>query len=335
MKTQLVRGAIGLLAICFAGIASPGAAAEATLRGVVLGIDPQAETVLVHHEAFGGMPSMTMPFSVSRSVLAGLRAGERITGVVDTGSDPWGLREVRIDGVAPLPRYVPVQEVGTILPARPLVDQDAKAFSFQALEREAIVAFIYTRCGDAKMCPLVSAKFARLQSLIDPKRMRLIEMTLDPSFDTPAVLRRYGTAFGADADRWTFVTGSSDVTSELSGRMGVVAQTDPSGILRHSEALLILDPDGRIANRVDGNAWTPQQAVMLAQLALHEHVDPFTRLALALSSGITAICGRGSSGITLAGALALFCLISSAYGLVALRLAQNVDGAGGNQRNRQ
>jgi hypothetical protein len=56
------------------------------------------------------------------------------------------------------------------------------------------------------MCPLVTAKFHRMAQLLDGTPIRLLETALDPEYDTPAVLRRYGAAMGADGRRWTLAT---------------------------------------------------------------------------------------------------------------------------------
>ncbi|HXP92079.1 MAG TPA: SCO family protein [Candidatus Binatia bacterium] len=235
-------------------------------------------------------------------------------------SRPGSAHEIKAGAHARPERYVPVLEVGSIVPDVRLVDQSKRPFSFRKLGgKAAVVAFIYTRCNDPKMCPLVSAKFARLQRMIDPSTTRLVELTLDPEFDTPAVLTRYGAAFGALRDRWTFATGSDDDVDELSRRMGIVSKPGGGGVLEHSEALVVLDSDGRITDRIDGNLWTPEQALSLAQRALRERTSPFVRLSLALSSGIAAICGGGVSGITLAAAIAIFLGIAAALGFAFFR----------------
>lgn len=290
------------------------------LAGVVIDVDGGTGTVLVRHDPVGGMPGMTMSFSVPTPVLATLHASDRITAVIASTGSPWRLRDVRVVGTEPPETYVPVLDVGAVVPELPLVDEDGRAFSFRKLGgRTAIVAFIYTRCGDAKMCPLVSAKFSRLQRTIDPASMRLVEVTLDPAFDTSAVLRRYGSTFDARPDRWTFVTGSPHAIDELSRRMGVVSTPGQGGALLHSEALVILDSDGRIVDRLDGNTWTAEQALAVARIAVHQHVNPLVRVSLALSSGIVAICGGRASGLTLAAAIAIFLVILSTIAFVTFR----------------
>lgn len=212
--------------------------------------------------------------------------------------------------------YVPALDVGATLPDFRLLDQGGRPFSLTSGGRASIVAFVYTRCPDPHICTLVSAKFAWLQSRIDPATMRLVEITLDPAYDTPTVLKRYAGAFGVRPDRWTLATGTRAEIETLSRRLGIVASPGPGGIIVHSDALIILDPAARIAARVEGTAWGPDQALALAQSALRQRTNPFARVALALASGVTAICGGGTSGITLAGAIGIFIVLVVALGLV-------------------
>jgi protein SCO1/2 len=316
-----LAGSIAIAVGFIAASPAPDPFIGKALQGVVVGVDARAGTVLVRHGPFAGMPGMTMPFAASHAAIAGLRVNERITAVVASTGSPWALRDIAVvaSGMPP-ERYVPLLDIGAAVPELPLIDQNAKPFSFRALGRRvAVVAFIFTRCGDAQMCPLVSAKFARLQQMIDPASMRLVEVTLDPAFDTPAVLRRYGAAFGARPDRWMFATGRVDVIDELSRRLGVVSAPDERAGIVHSEALVVIDANGRIADRVDGNTWTPLEALALARGALGRHENPLAWLMGRLTRGVTAICGRGSSGITVAGAIALFLAISAALGFAFYR----------------
>ena len=65
---------------------------------------------------------------------------------------------------------------------------------------------IFTSCPDE--CPLITAKMAQLQAdLAHGKEVRLVSITVDPARDTPPVLSRYAARFGADPERWLFLTG--------------------------------------------------------------------------------------------------------------------------------
>jgi protein SCO1/2 len=77
-----------------------------------------------------------------------------------------------------------------------------------------IVDFFYTECPDT--CPLQSANMARLQdALAQEPDVCLVSISVDPEHDTPEVLSEYAARFGADPDRWIFLTGSRDAIYRL------------------------------------------------------------------------------------------------------------------------
>src|SRR5579875_3499195 len=86
------------------------------LRGRVVGVAAEQGTIIVRHQPFGGMPAMTMPFAVSRTILRTVRPRDVIEGTVVEAGSPWSLRDVRVIGVARPERYVPVLQTGALVP---------------------------------------------------------------------------------------------------------------------------------------------------------------------------------------------------------------------------
>ena len=89
-----------------------------------------------------------------------------------------------------------------------LTNQDSQAVSLAALTNHVWVAdIIFTRC--AGPCPRMTGQMHSLQTLL-PKDSgaKLVTLTTDPDFDSPAVLKRYGEHFDADFNRWMFLTGT-------------------------------------------------------------------------------------------------------------------------------
>jgi protein SCO1/2 len=205
-------------------------------------------------------------------------------------------------------RFIPLLQPGDAVPPIPLVAQDGRSFSLEELHGKAVVvSFIYTRCGDARMCPLVSAKFARVQHAIGTAPIRLVILTLDPSFDTPRVLERYGRAFGQDSRLWTLATGSSASIDELAGRFGIATSVTAPGVIIHTEAAVIVEPDGRVARIVYGNEWTADDLIGYARESLTARSSPASALRAWLSA-VAERCGAGGlalGGMAMLGLLAL------------------------------
>lgn len=226
---------------------------------------------------------------------------------------------------APTPHYVPVLGVGDLVPSVRLRDQRNQSVSWDAWRGSTlIVSFIYTRCRDAAMCPLVSAKFARMQRILRNTPIHLVEVTLDPAHDVPRVLQRYGAEFGVDSARWSLVTGDVRAMHDLAERFGFTADGDPDVALRHWEGVVIVGADGHIADRIDGNSWSAAEIVAQARSRAALWSNPFARLQLALGQGVGALCSIGSSGISLGLALAIFGILLCVGTVIACRAFRDV-----------
>jgi protein SCO1/2 len=288
---------LGTIALAF------GTPAMATdhLTGTVLAVDRSAHTATIAHQPFAGMPAMTMTFTASGPDLDRLASGEKIAAGVDRTHEPWLLEDVRVRGATPLiGADVPAIRFGDELQAPGLVDQRGRAFSFADLRGKTVaLAFIYTRCKDAAMCPLVSGKFAQLQTRIDPAKMALVELTLDPAYDTPAVLARYGTEFDLDPTRWTLAGGDAATLARLAAGFDLAPRAD-AGTLIHGERLIVLDPAGRVADIIDGNDWTVPGALADLQSVAGIAYNPVLRLIVHATWGVESICGLAPTGSPLA-----------------------------------
>lgn len=223
---------------------------------------------------------------------------------------------------APAP-FVPTLQIGDAVPETRLVDQDERPFSLRDVRGEtALVSFVYTRCPNRNECPLVSGKFLWLQNHLQGEPIALVEITLDPVHDRPAVLKSYGKLFDADPKRWKIVTGDPAAVGEVTTRMGgLVLGRRPDGYLVHSEAVVVVAPDGRIADRIEGAAWAPDQVLALARQTARLPSDPWARFTLALTRGVAALCGGASaSGIAAWTVLVIFGTTLMAFGFVVIRL---------------
>jgi len=89
-----------------------------------------------------------------------------------------------------------------------LTNQDGQVVTLADLSNRVWVAdIIFTRCAGS--CPIMSKQMESLQDALPPtSRARLVTLTTDPDFDTPPVMKKYGERFGADFNRWMFLTGS-------------------------------------------------------------------------------------------------------------------------------
>jgi protein SCO1/2 len=89
--------------------------------------------------------------------------------------------------------------------------------------------------------------------------VKLVTLTTDPAFDTPAVMKCYGERFGADFNRWLLLTGTKPEIQRLAVEgLKLVAvdkpaaeQTSPQDLFIHSTLFVIVDQQGRLRDVFD------------------------------------------------------------------------------------
>lgn len=85
-----------------------------------------------------------------------------------------------------------------------------KFYSDMLKNKTVALNFIFTRCSN--VCPALTKTFAQLQRELGArlgKDVYLISISVDPERDTPEVLTRYASEYGAGSG-WTFLTGKKE-----------------------------------------------------------------------------------------------------------------------------
>jgi cytochrome oxidase Cu insertion factor (SCO1/SenC/PrrC family) len=341
MTSRLIGRPAVLAAALAAGlIVAPCAARAHSLQtsGEVLATVSGTARAIVRIDAPAGGARIATVQLVPASEARLLRPGARIDAIVDTDTVPWTLSQVRVVGSAPITgaarpvdaapeplHVVRALSTGDVLPSPPLVDQRGAPFAFRDLRgRWIVLAFVYTRCSDARECPLISAKFHALQERLRSAPVHLVEVSLDPSYDRPAVLARYGRKFGADPARWSLVTGDRRAVLDFAAQFQVSAFPDPRVGLIHTERTVLVDPAGVIRDTIDEVAWSPAEIVADIDHDRGIAANPIARLNLWLSSAAIAICGNSVAGFSGFSDLLIVIAIVGAGGYALWRLARAV-----------
>lgn len=133
-----------------------------------------------------------------------------------------------------------------------LTNQNARPVTATDLRGHVWIAnIIFTHC--AGPCPLMTKAMKQLQDATD-KRVRFVTLTTDPDNDTPEVLRRYGEKYGADFNRWSFLTGSKQQIGHLAvDGLKLVAQEkpaaereNPADLFIHATAFVLVDQSNNL-----------------------------------------------------------------------------------------
>ncbi len=261
-KLRLAWLLLACFTACFPGCHS--SSKRYTLRGEVLSKNLNGNQIMLRHEGVPGlMPAMTMPYTVRNpDQLQSIAQGDEITADlrVPRSGPPW-IENIVVTGKsgseakAPQPEIHFVQ-IGEVPPDVPFVNQDGKTLHLSQFKGKAVLfTFIYTRCADPDFCPLLSSDFADMhrelaQNSAELERTHFLSVSLDPAYDTPAVLRKYGLIYLHDDpsgfSHWDFVAPNADNLKKLAGSFGLEYARNGNQIT-HSMNTVLLAPDGTVA----------------------------------------------------------------------------------------
>jgi protein SCO1/2 len=126
------------------------------------------------------------------------------------------------------------------LPDVVLLDTDARPVRLRdalAGNEPVMLNFIFTTCST--VCPIMVRVFAELPSRLGPaaSQLRLVSITIDPEFDTPAKLKGYAQNF-APNPRWQLLTGRAQdivtVQRAFNSWRGDKMGHEPLTLIRHA-----------------------------------------------------------------------------------------------------
>jgi protein SCO1/2 len=135
------------------------------------------------------------------------------------------------------------------------LDQDSALVTNETYKGKIYVAdFFFTSCRT--ICPIMKTQMVRLYELTkDMDDVMLLSHTIDPEYDTVALLRDFAKRLGVESKRWHFVTGAKDSIYKIAQTSyfatALEDKTEPDGFI-HSGAFLLIDKKGRIRGKYDG-----------------------------------------------------------------------------------
>lgn len=257
------------------------------LKGKVVAVDKEDHRVSIDHEEIQGyMDAMAMPFAVRKNdywALDVLKPGDQVTAtlVVDEGLT-WieNIVITQESQAAPGDKSGAPREAqpGDEVPSFSLINQDGKQIRLgQYRGRALLLTFIYTRCPLPDYCPLMSSNFAAIDKELKKTpalydRTHLLSISFDTAYDTPKVLKSYGSAYTENYtsetfSHWEFATGTPEEIKEIAGFFGL-RYYDESNQIVHGLRTAIITPDGKVYKVYRGNDWKPEDVMRDLQALL-------------------------------------------------------------------
>jgi protein SCO1 len=172
----------------------------------------------------------------------------------------FGLLLIACGKETPLPIFGQRELVGTdtvyhtIAPFQ-FVDQDNAVITNSTFKDHIYVAdFFFTSCRT--ICPLMKTQMLRVyEATAKMPDVKILSHTIDPEYDTVALLHDFAERLGVTNDRWHFVTGVKDSIYKIAQTSyfatAMEDKSEPDGFI-HSGAFLLIDKKQRIRGKYDG-----------------------------------------------------------------------------------
>lgn len=280
------------LAIAASGVAAAVGLERLPVHGRVLDVSP-GHAIVRLDAVTAMMPATTAAVRTSGEKLA---PGESFDAILERGAGPDRLTDPvaseRFAAGLPNRLITHVLAVGDTLPNATLLDQRDVPLELDRFRgKTLLVSFAFTRCPDKTICPAISTKFAYIQHRIDPAKFHILEITLDPNFDSPTILARYGKELGADPARWSLLDGRAYDIDNLMDGFGISSVADGADNFIHDDRLVLVDPKGTIRDVIPTAGWSADDVIAQANDVAGLSSNPLRRFELASVAGIIALCG--------------------------------------------
>jgi protein SCO1/2 len=141
----------------------------------------------------------------------------------------------------------PIPELASV-PEFRLVDQSGAPFGSAELRGKIWVAnFVFTTCPT--VCPLLTTQMRNVQQRVGAQpNVRFVSFSVDPTRDTPEVLRAYAATHDADLSTWHFLTGETEAvrSAVVDGMRVGMGERGADGDILHGTHFVLVDGNARI-----------------------------------------------------------------------------------------
>ena len=158
-----------------------------------------------------------------------------------------------LDNVSNSNKAADLYKVGPV-PKFELTDQNSRKISnIDYNNKVYVVEFFFTTCPS--ICPRMNKNMLEIQhKFFGNPNFGIVSISINPEFDTTAVLKAHAKLIGATATNWHFLTGNKKYIYEISNKgFNLYAGENPkiSGGFEHSGLFALVDKKGNIRCRKD------------------------------------------------------------------------------------
>jgi len=140
------------------------------------------------------------------------------------------------------------------VPPFDFINQDNESITNEFYKGKVyVVEFFFSSC--TTICPIMNRNMLQVsQEFANQENFGIASISIDPSFDTPKVLKQYATTYNATHPNWNFLTGDQEIIHKLSNEgFKLFAAQDKDDIdgFSHSGLFALIDQNGMVRSRKD------------------------------------------------------------------------------------
>lgn len=133
-------------------------------------------------------------------------------------------------------------------------NQDGKELQLKDLKgKNLVVVMIFTSCQTA--CPLLVADMKKVEAKITKDKLKntsMVLITIDPTNDTPEVLKKYAQQRNMYGEPWIFLRSDLESTREFANVLAVKYKKITPIIFSHSNIISIFNKNGEMVSQEEG-----------------------------------------------------------------------------------
>ncbi|REJ05793.1 SCO family protein [Halobacillus trueperi] len=144
--------------------------------------------------------------------------------------------------------------------------QEGESFSTDDMEGKVWLAnFIFTNCNT--VCPPMTRNMVKIQEQLKEEGVdaEIVSFSVDPTVDSPEVLKEFGKKYGVDHSNWSFIT---EYTQEEIAKFAQesfktsAVKTEGNDQVIHGTAFYLINEEGLVVKKYKGDTEVPFEQIV-------------------------------------------------------------------------
>ena len=134
-------------------------------------------------------------------------------------------------------------------------NQDAEELQLKDLKgKNLVMVMIFTSCRTA--CPILVGDMKKIHAKIEKNKLKdtsLVLMSIDPTNDTPEVLKKFAAERNMDSEPWIFLRSDEESTREFANVLAVKYKKISPIEFSHSNIISVFNRNGELVSQEEGS----------------------------------------------------------------------------------